>query len=651
MAEPTSISSRVLDALVDAGLVTVEQLSSIREAVAAGSSAGDVLIERGLVTPTDLTSVLKDALGMPAVDLSSYAPDHEVLGVMPIDMAREQNMLPLFEIDGMLTVAIGDPVDVFKLDELAATLGLEIEAVLADKESVAAAIKDTYGEVEATPVTSGVISEPSVATSGEVSPAPITEEDEMSVPLVPEDILGDEDLDLDVADLFKAPVEGSEQELIVTEALSEDQAAEISESSVAAEESVALADALEQVIDTEGPDTSPAVDLDVLAVADAGKVAILVTEILEDAVRKGASRVHVLPYKNDFFLVYRTAGRLEKIASAPLSMQVALVDAFKSFARLGSVPSNLPALGRLKTKIADQSLIVTVSSVPTVAGQRMVISLAADKLTPRSLSELGMTEAETKALHAMVERGRGILLLCAPVAGGRSSTYYALLAHAAHAGKTVYSVEAQIDYEIPAVAQVLVNPGSSVGAASYFAAGIRQDTDVMAIDALQTVEEIHLAVEAAGKGKLVIATFSGGDVVSGVHRMIELGAEPVSLASALTLGVGQRLIRINCPSCTQEGKSPLASKIPGAPKGMTTKAGTGCPNCCKSGFSGAVGIFEVLPFTESVRTTIARGATAAEIGASAAAAGMRPMMASGLAKVQEGIVSPEELNRVLRFAE
>ncbi|MDZ4178997.1 MAG: ATPase, T2SS/T4P/T4SS family, partial [Coriobacteriia bacterium] len=296
-------------------------------------------------------------------------------------------------------------------------------------------------------------------------------------------------------------------------------------------------------------------------------------------------------------------------------------------------------------------IVVTVSSVPTVAGQRMVISIAPDKAAPRTLTELGISDAETKALHAMVERGRGILLVTAPVAGGRSSTYYALLGHAASVGKTVYSVERQIEYEIPAVAQVLVNPGASVGAASYFAAGVRQDTDVMAIDAVQSVEEIDLAIEAAGVGKLVIATFSGGDIISGVHRMLDVGAEPVSLAAALTLGVGQRLVRLNCPNCSQETRSPLADRIPGAKAGMVTKAGSGCPNCRKTGFSGVTGIFEVLPFTESVRGRIARGSSADEIAAAAKAAGMRSMSASGLALVEMGLVSPEELNRVLRFAE
>ena len=107
-------------------------------------------------------------------------------------------------------------------------------------------------------------------------------------------------------------------------------------------------------------------------------------------------------------------------------------------------------------------------------------------------------------------------------------------------------------------------------------------------------------------GKLVIATFAGADIVSAVRRMLDLGAEPVSLASALTLGVGQRVVRTNCPNCSQDEKNPLADLIPGAEKGMMTRRGAGCPNCGKSGFAGATGIFEVLPFTEPVRAQIAR---------------------------------------------
>jgi type II secretory ATPase GspE/PulE/Tfp pilus assembly ATPase PilB-like protein len=643
VAESATISSRVLDSLVNSGLLTIEQLTSIREAAeSSGTTPGAALIERGLVTSADLANVLEEELGIPAVDLESYAPDEEALVALPADRARALNMLPLFEIEGMLTVAIGDAVDVFKLDGLAEELGLEVEAVLAEASAVTEAIGQYYGDAPAAPVvedipgqTPAVSEAPAPATSPEsVDQAPIPTE-------LPIDIIEEEPM-LDAADFFEAPV-GDAPVPVVAEAISLEEPA-------LPDEVTAAMETIEEVVEAT-PEGPAAVDLDVLAVADPGKIAILVTEILEHAVARSAQRIHILPYKNDFFLVYRVMGRLERVASAPISMQAALIDGFKNFAKVGSVPPDLPALGRVKARVADKDLTITVSSVPTVAGQRMVISLSAGLPEPRSLEELGMTDAESRALHAMVERGRGILLVAAPVAGGRSSTYYALLAQAARVGKTVYSVERAIDYEIPAVSQVLVNPGSSVGAESYFSAGIAQDTDVMAIDAVQTVEEIHLAIEAAGLGKLVIATFSGGGIVAGVSRMLDLGVEPVSLAAALTLGVGQRLVRVNCPNCSQEADASVLSTVPGAKPGLSAKAGAGCANCGNSGYMGATGIFEVLPFTESVRATIARGGSEGEIGAAAQAAGMRPMIASGLAKVEGGRVSPVELNRVLRFSE
>jgi type II secretory ATPase GspE/PulE/Tfp pilus assembly ATPase PilB-like protein len=412
-----------------------------------------------------------------------------------------------------------------------------------------------------------------------------------------------------------------------------------------------VAVAIEEMAAAEPTAAGPAaIDLDVLAVADARKVSVLVADILEHAVSRGASRVHLLPYKDDFFLVYRVQGGLEKVASAPVSLQASLIDGFKQYAKLAGVPASRPALGRLRTHIGDRDLVLTTSVVPTIGGQRLVISLAAFKPQPRGLEELGVSEAEARALRAMVERGRGILLVCAPVAGGSSTTYYALLAHAASAGKTVYSVEQSIEHEIPAVAQVMIEPGGPSPAA-YIAAGMRQDTDVIAIDGLRTVEDVHLAVEAAGFGKLVIATFPAADIASGVYRMLELGAEPHSLAAALTLAVGQRLVRLNCPNCSVETDGRLAVRIPGAPGDIADRSGSGCPNCAKTGFRGATAIHEVLPFTEPVRAVVGRATSRDDIAQAAIAAGMRPLVVSGLARVKSGEVSAEELNRVLRYAD
>ena len=614
MAESASIAGRVLDALVSSGLITVDQLAGASAGAPTDALTGRLLVERELITSVQLGNVLEDEMGIPRVDLASYAPDEEALQLVPASVAHAFGVLPLFEIESMLTVAIGDASDVFLLDDLASDLNLEIEAVLADASAVSSAIVQYYGEPQ----------------------REIVHESPSGIPVA--SIA--EDIEISAADFFEV----ADETPVIAAAAPE---------ASAQPEGVAenVAQTVEEVVEAVAPAGHSGVDLDVLAVADDRKVAVLVADILEQAVERGANRIHLFPYKNDFFLVYRIKGRLEKVSSAPLSMQGPLIEGFKSFAKLGRVPADVPALGRVNADIGGKQVVLTVSSVPTVSGQRLVVSLAPARPQPRDLVELGMTEAESRALQAMVERGRGILLIAAPVAGGRSSSYYALLQHAAAAGKTVYSVERSIEYEIPAVAQVLVSPGSAVGAASYFSAGIRQDTDVMAIDSMQSVEDVHLAIEAAGMGKLVIATFAGADIASAVRRMLDLGAEPVSLGSALTLGVGQRVVRTNCPNCSVDEKNPLSDLIPGAEALMTTRRGTGCPNCGKTGFAGATGIFEVLPFTEPVRARIARGSSADAIQAAAHAAGMRPMMASGLAKVRAGVVSPEELDRVLRFGQ
>lgn len=620
MSDSASITSRVLDTLAGAGLLTIEQLGVVQEASGAGRTAGDVLVERGLVTADDVGTVLENELGVPRVDLASYAPDDTALALVPAPVARTQHILPLFEIEGALTVAIGDPMDVFALDDVASELGLELDPVLTDRASLMGAIAQYY-DVRAEPAAvapeSEAAREQAVASDFEI-PGPI---DVASEPPPPPPTA-------DAAAPLAPPT--------VPEVTGEEPAVPEGAHTM---EDVARADVA----------GSAAIDLDVLAVADARKVALLVTDILDDAVGRGATRIHLLPYKDDFFLVYRIDGRLEKIATAPLSMQGALVEAFKNFAKLGSVPSSLPAVGRMNARVADTDLVLTVSAVPTVAGQRVVVTLAGRRPEPPVLDALGVSDAEARALEAMVERGRGILLVCSPVAAGRSTTYYSLLAHAAAVGRTVYSVERAVDFEIPAVAQVMVAPGSIAGAAAHLAAGLQQDTDVLAVDGLQDAEEIHLAVEAAGLGKLVVATFAAGDIASGVRRMLDAGAEPVSLAAALTLGVGQRLVRTNCPNCSSEQRSPLAGVVPGVPADFVQRAGSGCPNCANTGFGGMTGVFEVLPFTESVRAGVARSSTADELATIARGAGMRPLETAGLEKARAGLVSLEELDRVLRL--
>jgi type II secretory ATPase GspE/PulE/Tfp pilus assembly ATPase PilB-like protein len=640
MADTTTITGRVLETLIESGLITSEQATIAEEAAASqGVSVGQTLVARGLISEGDVATVLEDEMGIPAVELTSYAPDDSALALVPLSVARARRILPLFEIEGMLTVAIGDPLDVFTLDAVAAELGVEVEPVLADAASVLEAIVHYYGEQEAA-------AEEAPAQAAAPEPVEATLDAGFvgaDVPLPPVAV---DDL-MFADDLVDAPLDEPVPAELV-EAVAEAEAAAASDEVSDAEIDALVAEPTPAKRGAGAPKAD--IDLDILAVAEPKKVALLVNDIVDDAVARGASRIHLLPYKDDFYLVYRMGGRLEKVADAPLSMQKALVEGFKNYARLGTTPTDVPALGRVHRRIQDQDLILTVSVVPTVAGSRLVVSIAPHRTNPHALADLGMTDAEAKALQAMVERGRGILLICAPIAGGASATYYSLLAHAASAGKTSYSVERTVEYELPAVAQVMVNAGSAVGAAAYLQAGMRQDTDIIAIDGVRTADEVHMAIEAAGQGKLIIATFAAGDIAHGLRRLIDLGVDPASLAPALTMGVGQRLVRTNCPSCAGDVRSPLAGAA-GLAADAVTAAGAGCDACGRTGFAGVTGVFEVLLFNDRVRGAVASGRPADAIAAAADAAGMRPLLASGVGKVEAGLTSLEELDRVLHFTE
>ena len=625
MAETAGITTRVLDALAVAGVITTEQLATVEgEAASNGENAGRMAVEHGLAAEGDIASVLEDALGVPRVDLESYAPDEAALEIVPAELARELSIVPLFEIEGVLTVAIGDASGVFDLDALGDRLGLEVEAVLAEPLAVREALAQHYPAppdeaprvVEAPPAVSTVAALESLETNEE------TPRDELS--------------DMDATEWLAA---------VSAANMLDEPSAPVAEP-VAAPDDIARADAR-----ADADASAHWIDLDVLAVADPSRMALLVTEILEEAVSLHATKIHILPYKDDFFVVFRIAGRLKQVGAAPLSLQSALVEGVRSFMRLPAPALGQPSVGRLHTEIAGVGITLTLSAVKTISGHRLVVSLDDADPTPRPTAELGMSEQDRRAFEAVLERGTGLLLLCSPIGEGASETYYSALSHVAACGKTSYSIERSISYEIPAAAQVSVPPGSPVGSAAYFSAGLRQDTDVMAIDPLETAEDVRLAIQAATEGKLVIATFAASSVASALRRLLELGVDPTSLSSSLTMVIAQRLVRGVCQACAVEDEGELQALIPGAEPGTHGKAGVGCPACHDSGFDAVRALFEVAAATAHLVAAVQHDATVAELERAAQASGTRSFAEIGLELWRAGSVSAAELERVLRFSE
>jgi len=578
------LPGRVIEGLITGGLLTEEQAAAAVEvAQTRDVPYGTVLTEWDLVRPADVRFLLEQELGIASVDLSSYVPDAGALARMPAEAALRWQVLPLFELDGVLTVAIADPMDVFILNAVSRQAGLDIEPVFAAKASLRAALGQYYPEIAA----------------GECAEVPIA-----------------------AAEAAPAAARAS--------------SASSSRSSGAASPAAVSA----------GTQT---VDLGVLGTGDPAAAFALVTRILEDALAKGASRIHLLPYKGEFILAYRIKGALEPVGHGPLARHAFLVDAFCRAAGVASPADGAPVMARMRRQVLGEELVITLSCVETLGGYRLVASFAAPRTVPHSLEDLGLLDAEARALKAMVERGRGILLVCAPEANGAAATYYALVAHAVATGRTVLSVEESCEYELPGAAQVLVKaPGTTVDV--LLRGALQQDVEVVGVDALHTAGDIEAAVAIAAAGRLVIATYAAGDIARGVRRMLDLGVEPHGLAAALSLGVGQRLVRLNCLNCSGETDGVLAARIPGAEASLRDRAGSGCPNCGGTGHRGAVAIHEVLPFTEPVRAVMSRAGSVDDISRAAHAAGMRPLVAAGLARVREGQVSAEELNRVMHFA-
>ena len=624
-----TISGRVLTALVGSGAVTAEQLETARgSAEAQGRDLDDVLRERGLIGPAQVEGVLENDLGMPRLDLASYAPETAALALVPGRLARSLGILPLFEIEGMLTVAMGDPLDVFHLDDLAERLGVEVEPALADPSAIAEALAKYYDESGAVVGAAGQPSEVATEQKRETDEAG---EDETRAEAAAKERVAD------ASGTPRAPWEQPEPpktaEAAAEPALEPFAPAEGSEPSAGPSLTVAPAP------------RGALVDLDVLAVADARAVSVLVNHILERAVDRGAAGVHVLPYKDDFFLVLRVGGRLQKLGAAPRSLQRPLVDGFLALSRQAA-PTGTPVTGRVRRHIRDRDVTLVMSLVPTLAGPRLVVTIEdAERATP-SLDGLGLTEVEARALEGLVERGRGLVVLTSPAGEGRSTTYRALLAHAAAAGRTVYSVERDASVTLPAVAQVLADatPGSSAG--TCLRAGLLQDTDIVALDDLETSRELAALLSAAARGKLAVLTVRADSVAAALGRLGALGGDGASLASTLTAVVAQRSARTVCEECATEGHDPAADRIAELGPSSKTRRGDGCAVCGGTGLGEPIALFEVRPATSALRRALVSESRKAAVRHALTEPGTRTVAEAALECVREGRVSAAEFERV-----
>jgi general secretion pathway protein E len=330
----------------------------------------------------------------------------------------------------------------------------------------------------------------------------------------------------------------------------------------------------------------------------------------------------------------------------------AVVSRIKILARLNIAERRLPQDGRIRHVIGSQALDLRVATLPTVHGESVVIRLLPVNTGIRDLAGIGLPPPLQRVLHHLAEAPHGLILVTGPTGSGKSTTLYATLQLINKPERKVLTVEDPVEYQMEGVNQVQVKPQIDLTFARILRSMLRQDPDVIMIGEMRDSETATIAIHAALTGHLVLSTLHTNDAPSAVTRLIDMNIEPFLLASTVRTVIAQRLVRVLCPEC----KEPLA---PGddflavlaaadldlsPPK--TIYAARGCEACNATGFSGRVGIFEMMMMSDAVRRlTIAR-ASANDIGRAAKADGMITMLEDGLSKVAAGITTFEEVRRV-----
>jgi type IV pilus assembly protein PilB len=390
-------------------------------------------------------------------------------------------------------------------------------------------------------------------------------------------------------------------------------------------------------------------------------IAQIVSAILEQAMRLRASDVHIEPQDLDTRVRYRVDGVLQERLLLPNRLHDAVISRIKILGDMKIDEKRIPQDGRFNFKMGDSEVDLRVSSLPTVHGEKIVMRLLKKSGGVPTLPELGLRGLGLKNLEANVLRPHGIILVTGPTGSGKTTTLYAVLTKLNNAKVNILTLEDPVEYQIAGVNQVQINPVAGLTFATGLRSFLRQDPNVMLVGEIRDRETTELAIQAALTGHLVFSTLHTNNAAGAIPRLIDLGAEPFLVVSALNAIVGQRIARKICPTCKEEYKPEEAviqnvrdilGDLLGTDKEVTLFRGKGtmgndpCTTCQGTGYLGRIGIFEVFTMTDPIsRMTLSRSPMK-DIEDQAIKEGMITLKQDGYLKALEGTTSIEEVLRV-----
>jgi type IV pilus assembly protein PilB len=381
---------------------------------------------------------------------------------------------------------------------------------------------------------------------------------------------------------------------------------------------------------------------------DDAPVVKLINGLLTDAVRRGASDIHIEPFEHEIRVRYRIDGALLEIMRPPLKMKAALISRVKILSQLNIAERRVPQDGRLKLKMGSRVIDFRVSTLPVLFGEKIVLRILDKGNLTLDLTKFGFEVKAEKDLMKAILNPYGMVLVTGPTGSGKTTTLYSALSRINTPEVNIMTAEDPVEYNLMGINQVLVRTEIGLTFAAALKAFLRQDPNIIMIGEIRDLETGGIAIKAALTGHLVLSTLHTNDAPSTITRMIDMGIEAFNVASAVNLVVAQRLIRRICKDCKGEHQytdpelSALGTDLVSL-KALKFMKGAGCDTCSGTGYKGRAGLYEVMALSPELRRMILRGASVAEIRDQAVTEGMLTLRMDGMKKIERGITTLEEV--------
>jgi len=383
----------------------------------------------------------------------------------------------------------------------------------------------------------------------------------------------------------------------------------------------------------------------------------LVNTIITQAIVERASDIHVEPQKEHVRIRYRIDGILQEKQKLPRNIQAGVLSRFKIMSNMDIAERRKPQDGRISLRIDNKAIDFRVSSLPTIYGEKIVLRILDKTSAMVPLENLGFLNDTLTLFNNVISQPYGMIIISGPTGAGKTTTLYSVLNRLNTSGKNIVTVEDPVEYQMDGINQVQVNVKADMTFANGLRSILRQDPNIVLIGEIRDGETAQIAIEAALTGHLVLSTLHTNDAPSVATRLIDMGIEPFLIASSLIGATAQRLARKICLECKQPYVPPasalegLGLSTRGKLEDVTFYKGVGCPKCGGSGYHGRTGIHEMMKVDDELRGLILHKASARDISQAARSHGMRTLLEDALVKAREGIITLEEVLRVVSTVE